>query len=89
MGSRQEWKLMMAPEEGALLDRTIIPEATSPKGPQVSELSEQTAAAGWLMVVEHRALEREREEKSESIFMEEEHEPHPNGGSYFIFTFLL
>lgn len=59
MGSRQEWKLMMAPEEGALLDRTIIPEAPLPKGPQVSELSEQTATAGWLMV-EHRALERER-----------------------------
>lgn len=48
---------MMAPEEGALLGPTI-PEAPSPKGPQVAELSEQTAAAGWLMV-EHRALERD------------------------------
>lgn len=47
---------MMAPEEGALLGPTI-PEAPSPKGPQVAELSEQTAAAGWLMV-EHRAFSR-------------------------------
>lgn len=77
---------MMAPEEGALLGPTI-PKAPSPKGPQVAELSEQTAAAGWLMV-EHRALERER--KTQSIFMEEEHEPHPNGGKVpSFFTFLL
>ena len=78
---------MMAPEEGALLDRTIIPEAPLPKGPQVSELSEQTATAGWLMV-EHRALERERKNQNRFLWKRNMN-PTPTVEVTSFFTFLL